>query len=127
MTGIEDCLLEVMAIPGALGAMLVDHASGTAVAHHGLPDPERSASGLSETFRAAQIGLALASPVGAIRVDDIIVTTDQEYQLIKSVSTPHDGPLLICVRLDLDRANLGLARYRLQALTHAMTSRSMSK
>ncbi|MEV5501388.1 hypothetical protein AB0M50_38945, partial [Nonomuraea fuscirosea] len=32
MLGIDTCLAEVMSIPGALDAMLVDHTSGMAVA-----------------------------------------------------------------------------------------------
>ncbi|GIH26131.1 hypothetical protein Aph01nite_44410 [Acrocarpospora phusangensis] len=120
MIGIEDCLFEAMSIPGALGAILVDHASGTAVATRGQPDPERSASGLSEAFRATQVGLALSSPSGTVRIDDMIITTDQSYQLIKTMETPFDGPLLICVRLDLARANLGLARHRLQSISRQL-------
>ncbi|WP_066363372.1 hypothetical protein [Herbidospora mongoliensis] len=120
MIGIEDCLSEAMAIPGALGAILVDHTSGTALATEGLPDPERSAIGLSETFRATLDGLALSSPDGTIRIDDLIITTDHGYQLIKPMETMWDGPILICVRLDRDRANLALARRRLDSISHEL-------
>ncbi|MEO3857079.1 roadblock/LC7 domain-containing protein [Acrocarpospora sp. B8E8] len=120
MITIEDCLVEAMSIPGALGAILVDHASETAVATRGRSDPERSASGLSEAFRAIQTGLALSSPTGTVRIDDVIITTDQGYQLIRPMDTPVDGPLLICVQLDLNRANLGLARHRLQSISRQL-------
>ncbi|GAA2878486.1 hypothetical protein GCM10010517_40520 [Streptosporangium fragile] len=120
MLGIEDCLTEVMAIPGALDAILIDQTSGTAVATGGggrLLDAEKSAAGLSETLRATLDGLAVASPGGTVRINDMIITTDGGYHLLKPMDTVFDGPLVIYVRLDLERSNLALARHRLQALS----------
>jgi hypothetical protein len=115
--GIEDCLVEAMSIPGALGAIVVDHTSGMAVAEKGVPDPARSAVGLSEAFRATVDAVAMTSPEGAFRIEDVIVTTDTSYHLIRPVEMIFDGPLLICLRLDLDRSNLALARRRLRTIT----------
>lgn len=120
MIGIDECLSEAMAIPGALDAILVDHTSGMAVAAKGLSDPGRSAAGLSETFRATLDGLAMSTPAGTVQVEDMIVTTDQGYHLIKPMETMFDGPLLICLRLDAGRANLALARRRLQSISHQL-------
>ncbi|MBP2703122.1 roadblock/LC7 domain-containing protein [Microbispora sp. RL4-1S] len=116
MIGIEECLSEAMSIPGAVGAVLVDHTSGMPVAAEGVPDPVRAADGLGDVFRAVLDGIALASPEQAARVEDVIVTTDAGYHLIRPVETVVDGPLLLCLRLDGDRANLALARLRLRAV-----------
>ncbi|MBB2911180.1 hypothetical protein FHS43_002445 [Streptosporangium becharense] len=120
MLGIEDCLTAVMAIPGALDAILIDQTSGTAVATGGgsrRPDAEKSAAGLSETLRATLDAIAVASPGGTVRLNDMIITTDGGYHLLKPLETVFNGPLVIYVRLDLERSNLALARHRLQALS----------
>ncbi|MEZ0075633.1 roadblock/LC7 domain-containing protein [Planotetraspora sp. GP83] len=121
MIGIEDCLSEAMSIPGALDAILVDHTSGMAVAGEGVPDPARSAVGLTEAFRATLDGIALSSADGtAARIEDVIITTDTSYHLIRPMEMMFDGPLLICLRLDLERSNLALARRRLRTITHQL-------
>lgn len=126
--GIEDCLTEVMAIPGALDAILIDQTSGTAVAaggvsrRTGVEDVERSAAGLNETLRATLDGLAAVSPGGTVRIDDMMVTTDGGHHVLRPLETPFDGPLVIYVRLDREHSNLALARHRLQVLSGRLTS-----
>jgi hypothetical protein len=118
--GLDDCLTEVMAIPGALDAMLVDHTSGMAVAVSGPPqgvDAERSAAALTETLRATMDGLARTCPGETLRIDDMLVTTDKSHHLLKFLETVFDGPLVIYLRLDLERSNLALARHRLRAIS----------
>ncbi|GAA3441580.1 roadblock/LC7 domain-containing protein [Planomonospora venezuelensis] len=120
MLGIEECLTEVMAIPGALDAIMIDQTSGMAVGVGGgsrHTDVEKSAAGLSETLRATLDGLATASPTGTVRINDMIVTTDSGHHLLRPLETIFDGPLVIYVRLDLERSNLALARHRLQSLS----------
>ncbi|MEV8632033.1 roadblock/LC7 domain-containing protein [Streptosporangium sp. NPDC051023] len=120
MLGIEGCLTEVMSIPGALDAILIDQTSGTAVAAGGLNrhlDVERSAAGLSETLRAMLDGLTTTSANEIVRIRDVIITTDDGHHLLKPLETVFDGPLVIYVRLDSQRSNLALARHRLQALS----------
>ena len=38
------------------------------------------------------------------------------------LETVFEGPLVLYVRLDRERANLALARYRLQAISSALTT-----
>ncbi|GAA2687551.1 MULTISPECIES: roadblock/LC7 domain-containing protein [Nonomuraea] len=124
MLGLDDCLAEVMAIPGALDAMVVDHASGMAVAATGADgdvDAARSAAAISETLRVTMDGLAQSAPGGTVRVDDMLVTTDKGHHLLRPLETPFESPLVIYVRLDRDRANLALARFRLQAISRQLT------
>lgn len=119
MLGIEDCLAEVMAIPGAVDAMVIDQTSGTAVAVGGGErhlDAGRSAAGLSETLRATADGLASTSPRGTVRISDVIITTDDGHHLLKPLETVFDGPLVMYVHLDAKRSNIALARHRLQNL-----------
>ncbi|WP_336206159.1 roadblock/LC7 domain-containing protein [Nonomuraea sp. LPB2021202275-12-8] len=120
MLGLDGCLTEVMAIPGALDAMLVDHTSGMAVAVSGPPqgvDAGNSAAALTETLRATVDGLARSCPGNTVRVDDMLITTDQGHHLLRLLDTLFEGPLVIYVRLDLERSNLALARYRLRAIS----------
>lgn len=120
MIRIEDCLSEAMAIPGALHAVLVRGASGTPVAVEGAPDPMRAAAGMTGAFRAMLDGITLASADVTDRIEDAIITTETSYHLIRPVETVADGPLLLCLRLDMERANLALARRRLKTLAHRM-------
>ncbi|WP_182906552.1 roadblock/LC7 domain-containing protein [Microbispora sp. H13382] len=122
MIGIEDCLSEAMSIPGALGAILVDHTSGMAVAGKGIPDPGRAAAGLSEAYRATLHGIALASEETGFRIEDVIVTTGTAYHLVRPMEMMFDGPLLLCVRLDVERSNLALARRRLRTITDELVA-----
>ncbi|GAA3474567.1 roadblock/LC7 domain-containing protein [Nonomuraea roseola] len=124
MLGLDDCLAEVMAIPGALDAMVVDHASGMAVAATGADgdvDAARSAAAISETLRVTMDGLAQSAPGGTVRVDDMLVTTDKGHHLLRPLGTPFESPLVIYVRLDRERANLALARFRLEAISRQLT------
>ncbi|GAA4197517.1 roadblock/LC7 domain-containing protein [Microbispora amethystogenes] len=122
MIGIEDCLSEAMSIPGALGAILVDHTSGMPVAAKGIADPGRAAAGLSGAYRATLDGVATASEETSLRVEDVIVTTGTSYHLVRPMEMMFDGPLLLCVRLDVERANLALARLRLRAITNELVA-----
>lgn len=120
MLGLHDCLTEVMAIPGALDAMLLDQTSGMAVVASGPPegvDTEGSAAALTETLRATMDGLARACPGDTVRIDDMLVTTDRGHHLLRLMETVFEGPLVIYVRLDLERSNVALARFRLQTIS----------
>ncbi|MFI6498855.1 roadblock/LC7 domain-containing protein [Nonomuraea typhae] len=117
MLALDDCLLSVMDIPGALDALVLDHLSGTVMASGGRGEVEKSAPALGETLRVAMDALAGASERGTVRIDDMIVVTDDGYHLLHPVEMPFDGPLVIYVRLDLRRANLALARHHMQAIT----------
>ncbi|MED7930256.1 roadblock/LC7 domain-containing protein [Nonomuraea wenchangensis] len=124
MLGIDTCLAEVMAIPGALDAMLVDHTSGMAVAFSQASgvDADRSAAALTEALRATSDGLARTCPGDVVRIDDMMVTTDKGHHLLRLMETVFEGPLVIYVRLDLERANLALARHRLQSIAGRLTT-----
>lgn len=124
MLGIDSCLAEVMAIPGALDAMLVDHTSGMAVAfsNDSGVDADRSAAALTEALRATTDGLARTCPGDVVRVDDMLVTTDKGHHLLRLMETVFEGPLVLYVRLDLERSNIALARHRLRSISSRLTT-----
>ncbi|SEG93112.1 hypothetical protein SAMN05444920_10839 [Nonomuraea solani] len=124
MLGIDTCLAEVMSIPGALDAMLVDHTSGMAVAFSSSSgvDADRSAAAITEALRATTDGLARSSPGEVVRIDDMLVTTDKGHHLLRPLETVFEGPLVIYVRLDLERSNLALARHRLASISSRLTT-----
>ncbi|MFD0658881.1 roadblock/LC7 domain-containing protein [Thermocatellispora tengchongensis] len=114
-----------MDIPGVLDALVVDHATGTAVAVAGSGqhlDAERSAAALNEALRATLDGLAEAMTTGTLRMHDMIVTTDRGHHLLKPVTTVLDGEMVIYLRIDVERSNLALARHRLQAISARLTT-----
>ncbi|GII78403.1 hypothetical protein Sru01_33850 [Sphaerisporangium rufum] len=120
MLDIEDCLREILAIPGALDALAVEDIGGAAIATGrgaGGFDAQATAQGLCRAFHATLDALGPASPHGTVRVEDAIVTADQGLHLVRPLDTPLTGPVLLYVRLDRDRANLALARHRLRELS----------
>ncbi|MFI7688933.1 roadblock/LC7 domain-containing protein [Nonomuraea sp. NPDC049655] len=124
MLGVDTCLAEVMSIPGALDAMLVDGTSGMAVAFSSVSgvDADRSAAALTEALRATTDGLTRTCPGEIVRIDDMLVTTDRGHHLLRLLETVFEGPLVIYVRLDPERSNLALARYRLRAISDLLTT-----
>jgi hypothetical protein len=62
-------------------------------------------------------GLARACPGDTVRIDDMLVTTDRGHHLLRLMETVFEGPLVIYVRLDLERSNVALARFRLQTIS----------
>ncbi|HLU72370.1 MAG TPA: roadblock/LC7 domain-containing protein [Nonomuraea sp.] len=120
---LDSCLTEVMAIPGALDAMLVDHTSGMAVSFSGQPngvDADKAAAALTEMLRASMDGLARTCPGDTVRIGDLLISTDQGHHLIRVMDTLFEGPLVIYVRLDAERSNIALARHRLRAISEQL-------
>ncbi|MFI7706405.1 roadblock/LC7 domain-containing protein [Nonomuraea sp. NPDC049480] len=124
MLGIDACLAEVMSIPGAQDAMLMDHISGMAVAFRPASgvNADRSAAALAEALRATADGLARSRPDEVVRIDDMLVTTDKAHHLLRLLETAFKGPMVIYVRLDLERSNLALARHRLRSISACLTT-----
>ncbi|MBF8190683.1 roadblock/LC7 domain-containing protein [Nonomuraea sp. K274] len=124
MPGIGSCLTEIMSIPGALDAMLVDQTSGMAVAFSGPSgvDADRAAAALAEVLRATAGGLARSCPGDVVRVDDMIVTTDKGHHLLTPLETAVEGPLVIYVRLDLERSEPVSARRLLRSIAGRLTT-----
>jgi hypothetical protein len=117
--GVDHCLLQVMAIPGAIGASIVDHTTGFAVATAGaVPDAdhEAAAAGAAEVVQAANSRSPFVSAVPHDLLEDLIITTAGAYHLLRPVRTDFDSRLVLYLWLDRIHGNLALARRRMQRL-----------
>lgn len=123
MPGIDECLLDVMRLPGARGAAVVDWTSGLALGTVGDSpngDHEATAAETAEVARMAaeQPAFALGSPEqggdgSAPPVEDVIVTTRAGYHILRFVETDFDSSVFLHLWLDRAEGNLALARIRL--------------
>ncbi|MGW5847455.1 hypothetical protein ACWFQ8_05705 [Streptomyces sp. NPDC055254] len=138
MPGIDECLLEAMALPGARGAALVDWSSGLALGTAGespVGDHETTAAETAELARAAAEYESFAPLPGPISgddgdpsaagppVEDLIVTTRTGYHVLRFVETSFDSSVFLHLWLDRTDGNLALARYRLRALAEGLVLR----
>ncbi|WP_327117845.1 hypothetical protein OG206_19690 [Streptomyces sp. NBC_01341] len=124
MPGIDECLLEVMRLPGARGAAVVDWTSGLALGTIGESpngDHEATAAETAEVARMAaeqpvfaEAG-AFAGAQGpqASAVEDVIVTTAPGYHILRFVETAFDSSVFLHLWLDRSEGNLAMARIRL--------------
>nr|WSX53318.1 hypothetical protein OG409_33005 [Streptomyces sp. NBC_00974] len=132
MPGIDECLLEAMALPGAKGAALVDWSSGLALGTAGespVGDHETTAAETAELARAAAEyeSFAQAEPradsgdaAAGLPVEDLIVTTRTGYHVLHFVETSFDSSVFLHLWLDRAEGNLALARHRLRALAEGL-------
>ncbi|KPI33871.1 hypothetical protein OV450_6216 [Actinobacteria bacterium OV450] len=134
MPGIDECLLEAMALPGARGAALVDWSSGLALGTAGdspVGDHETTAAETAELARAAAEYESFAQPgtdtaPGELLgppVEDLIVTTRTGYHVLRFVETSFDSSVFLHLWLDRTDGNLALARHRLRALAEELVLR----
>ncbi|WP_030759664.1 hypothetical protein [Streptomyces sp. NRRL F-2664] len=135
MPGIDECLLEAMALPGARGAALVDWSSGLALGTIGespVGDHETTAAETAELARAAaeyesfaraEEGSADAAVPAGPPVEDLIVTTRSGFHVLRFVETSFDSSVFLHVWLDRADGNLALARLKLRALAEGLVLR----
>ncbi|MFJ2853047.1 hypothetical protein [Streptomyces rubiginosohelvolus] len=132
MPGIDECLLEVMRLPGARGASVVDWTSGLALGTIGDSpngDHEATAAETAEVARmaaeqpafahlGAEGGRPAESP--STPVEDVIVTTHDGYHMLRFVETAFDSSVFLHLWLDRSAGNLALARMRLGELAERL-------
>ncbi|MFE3181114.1 hypothetical protein ACFXKR_09485 [Streptomyces violascens] len=128
MSGIDECLLETMRLPGALGAALVDWTSGLALGTIGDSpggDHEAAAAETAEFARSAAehpvfIPCAADTFGGPLPLEDVFVATHEGYHLLRFVRTAHDSSIFLYLWLDTELGNLALARLRLRELAERL-------
>jgi hypothetical protein len=142
--GIDACLQEAMALPGARGAAIVDWTSGLALGTAGESpsgDHETAAAETAELARAAAeyegfgAGTDRAGGGGHTDgtdrtdggraekrppVEDLIVTTRTDYHILCFVETTFDSSVFLHLWLARDTGNLALARLRLRQLAERL-------
>ena len=119
MSGIDACLEQAMTIPGAIGASVVDYTTGFPLGWAGdapTDDPDGSAAGAADVVRAATVRAPFASTRPGDSAEDVIITTDGGYHLLRLIRTGFDSRLLLYVWLDRDDGNLAVARRRVRML-----------
>ncbi|KOU38067.1 hypothetical protein ADK54_30170 [Streptomyces sp. WM6378] len=135
--GIDQCLLEAMLLPGALGAGVVDWASGLSLGAIGDSpggDHEVTAAETAELARTAaehpDFGAspsrhgedlpAVGPPATDLPVEDLIITTRTAYHVLCFVETAFDSSVFLHLWLDREEGNLALARLRLRGLAERL-------
>ncbi|MBD9702541.1 MULTISPECIES: hypothetical protein [Streptomyces] len=122
MPGIDECLVEAMRLPGALGAAVVDWTSGLALGTVGEApggDHETTAAEAAELARLAAEHRAFAPEEGSdwsgadLPVEDLIVSNRDTYHVLRFVRTTFDSSVFLHLWLTRTDGNLALARIRL--------------
>ncbi|MEU6070034.1 MULTISPECIES: hypothetical protein [Streptomyces] len=116
MTNVEVSLKEMMAgVDGALGAAVVDYTSGMALGTLG------GGKGLDMTVAAAGNTDVIRSEVRTMerlglkgQVEDILITLEKQYHLIRLVAGRNGNGLFLYLVLDKTRSNLAMARHQLK-------------
>ncbi|GAA0895560.1 MULTISPECIES: hypothetical protein [Streptomyces violaceusniger group] len=112
MTDIQESLREMMECEGALAASLVDYLSritlGAVQTAQG-PDLEKVAYGDTDVLRAKLSTLELLG-YSPERLEDIVVTLDTEYHLIRPISQRASQGVFLYLVADRARADLDSAR-----------------
>ena len=122
MPGIDECLVEAMRLPGALGAAVVDWTSGLALGTVGEApggDHETTAAEAAELARLAAEHRAFAPEEGSdwsgadLPVEDLIISNRDTYHVLRFVRTTFDSSVFLHLWLTRADGNLALARIRL--------------
>jgi hypothetical protein len=119
----DDCLKQVMTLPGTLRASLIDHSSGMTVAAAGRDGPagdDHAAGGADagpmEIVRATVGGPAFVAPATPGYVEDIVITAANGYHLIHFVVPAFDARLVLYVWLDRLIGNLAMTQHSLHSI-----------
>jgi hypothetical protein len=114
---IELALKEAMSIPGAVGTTLVDYDSGMSLGSMGggdWLDLDIAAAGNTEVVRAK---LRVMASLGLDdSIEDILITLNRQYHLIRPLTARGNSTLFLYLVLDRERANLALARHSLKRI-----------
>lgn len=117
MANIKQTMDELMRCDGAMCAALVDYNSGMILGQDGSGvDLELAAAGNTEVVRAK---LKTMRSLGLEdTIEDILITLSRQYHILRP-STHHEGLFLYLV-LDKAKANLALARRKVQDVENAL-------
>ena len=117
MANLELSLKECMSIDGAVGVALVDYTSGMTLGTAGGSaelDLSVAAAGNTDVVRAKMRTLELLKLDDGI--EDILITLDSQYHLIRPLSSRSGKGLFLYLALLRSRANLAMARHQLRRI-----------
>jgi len=116
VASVEVSLKEMMAgVEGALGAAVVDYTSGMALGTLGGSkdlDLTVAAAGNTDVVRAKVRTMEQVGLKG--RIEDMLITLDSQYHLIRPVTGRSGNGLFLYLVLDKARSNLAMARHQLK-------------
>ena len=121
MPEMDVALKDAMQIDGAIGAALVDHTSGMALGTVGGGkglDLTVAAAGNTDVVRAKLRAMEMLNLTE--KVEDILITLDTQYHLIRPLSSRSGRGLFLYLVLSKDRANLAMARHQLRAIERTL-------
>ncbi|MEU4829576.1 hypothetical protein [Streptosporangium sp. NPDC023615] len=117
MGNMDISLKEMMAIDGAVGAVVVDYNSGMALGALGGSkdlDLQVAAAGNTEVVKAKMRTMeSLGLKDG---IEDILITLGTQYHVIRPLTGRSGKGLFMYLALDRSRANLALARHTLRSI-----------
>ncbi|GAT70780.1 hypothetical protein HS048_30975 [Planomonospora sp. ID91781] len=117
MASMDVSLKEMMAIDGAVGAVVVDYNSGMALGALGGSkdlDLQVAAAGNTEVVKAK---LRTMESLGLkATIEDILITLTDQYHIIRPITGRGGKGLFLYLALDRGRANLALARHTLRGI-----------
>lgn len=117
MADLDTSLKDAMTIDGALGVALVDYTSGmTLGVLGGGPELDLgvASAGNTDVVRAKMRTLEMLRL--SDHIEDILITLDSQYHLIRLLQTRGAQGLFLYLALDRGRSNLGLARHQLRRI-----------
>ena len=121
MANLELSLKECMSIDGAIGVALVDYTSGMTLGTAGGSaelDLSVAAAGNTDVVRAKMRTLELLKLDDGI--EDILITLDTQYHLIRPLSSRSGKGLFLYLALLRSRANLAMARHQLRRIESSL-------
>jgi hypothetical protein len=116
---IEDCLRQVMAIQGALGASLIDYPSGSTMGAvgRGPSGHDDLTSSRTATLVHATVDTAAHASIGEPgHVEDIVITAGNGYHLVHLLGSHLGGRLVLYLWLDRMLGNLAMTQRSLRAI-----------
>ncbi len=118
MADINESLDELMSIDGAKCVSLVDSSSGMVLGEAGTGvDMELAAAGNSEVVKAKNETMKSLGLKG--QIEDILITLDDQYHIIRPMVSQKG--LFLYLVLDKAKANLALARRKVQNVEESLT------
>ena len=110
-------LKDALGVDGAIAVAVVDWTSGMALGTAGGGfgfDVGVAAAASTEVLRAKLRTLEMLGMEQGI--EDILVTLDTQYHLMRPITSPDGRGLFLYLALHRDRANLAMARHRLRVI-----------
>jgi hypothetical protein len=118
MASVSESISDLMKIDGGMACAVVDANSGMVLGKEGTAvNLDVAAAGNTEVVRAKQKTMKALGLKE--KIEDILITLNTQYHIIRPIA---DKPgLFIYLVLDKSRANLAMARYRVNEVEATMS------